>query len=181
MDYHKILEVGRNASVVQIKAAYRRLALIYHPDVNGGCPKKSAHFRQIATAYQGLIGNNQRFDSNSASTGPRYVHNPRAQVSREAEVDPAHFNVEMWKAHHYGDALFESQPSSAGWVLRWHNGSFYCEEEEPPSGTFGRVDPVYVTKAPPPAHTSSQLPPRESVSSTSKPSMPAGSESCTIQ
>jgi curved DNA-binding protein CbpA len=33
-DYYAILEVPRNASLAQIKRSYRRLARLYHPDVN---------------------------------------------------------------------------------------------------------------------------------------------------
>ena len=35
-DYYKILEVDKNATAEQIKKAYRRLAMTYHPDRNPG-------------------------------------------------------------------------------------------------------------------------------------------------
>ncbi len=49
-DYYKILGVGRNASIDEIKKAYRKLAQVHHPD-KGGDPKK---FKEINEAYQVL-------------------------------------------------------------------------------------------------------------------------------
>lgn len=53
-DYYLILKVSRNSGHKEIKAAYRRLALIFHPDINKG---KDAHLRfvEINEAYQILI------------------------------------------------------------------------------------------------------------------------------
>ena len=51
-DYYALLEVSRNASLVQIKRSYRRLVRLYHPDVN-----KQAHekrIRQLNEAYEVL-------------------------------------------------------------------------------------------------------------------------------
>lgn len=52
-DYYKILEVNRDASLETIKKAYRRLALQYHPDKNGG-PDAEEKFKKISEAYQVL-------------------------------------------------------------------------------------------------------------------------------
>lgn len=49
-DYYEILGVPRNASQEEIKAAFRRLAMKYHPD-RGGDPEK---FKKINEAYQTL-------------------------------------------------------------------------------------------------------------------------------
>lgn len=45
---YDVLELKNNASIDQIKAAYRKLAMIYHPDKGGDVEK----FRQISEAYQ---------------------------------------------------------------------------------------------------------------------------------
>ena len=50
-DAHKILSVGRNATMQDIKVAYRRLALQLHPDTNGGDAAKSERFKQVNDAY----------------------------------------------------------------------------------------------------------------------------------
>jgi DnaJ-class molecular chaperone len=49
---HEILGVPRNASKDQIKAAYRRLAKLYHPDFNSGDTIAEARFKEVTNAYQ---------------------------------------------------------------------------------------------------------------------------------
>jgi molecular chaperone DnaJ len=50
-DYYQILEVDRNASEDEIKRAYRRLALKYHPDRNPGDKNAEEKFKEINEAY----------------------------------------------------------------------------------------------------------------------------------
>jgi len=60
-DYYKILGVAENASQEEIKAAYRKLALKYHPDRVSEPEKKRAEekFKEIAAAYY-VLGDSQR-------------------------------------------------------------------------------------------------------------------------
>ncbi len=53
-DYYEVLGVGRNASQDEIKAAFRRLARQYHPDVNKDDPQAEERFKLINEAYQVL-------------------------------------------------------------------------------------------------------------------------------
>ncbi len=50
-DYYKILGVPRNATQEEIKKAYRRLALKYHPDRNRGNKEAEERFKEINEAY----------------------------------------------------------------------------------------------------------------------------------
>ena len=50
-DYYSILGVGRNASDEEIKKAFRRLALKYHPDRCPGDPGSEERFKEINEAY----------------------------------------------------------------------------------------------------------------------------------
>lgn len=52
-DYYQILEVSRNATKEEIRAAYRRLARRYHPDVSKE-PDAEARFKEINEAYRVL-------------------------------------------------------------------------------------------------------------------------------
>lgn len=53
-DYYKILGVDRKASDDEIKRAYRKLALRYHPDRNAGDKQAEEKFKEINEAYQVL-------------------------------------------------------------------------------------------------------------------------------
>lgn len=53
-DYYKILGVDKNASQDDIKKAYRKLAVKYHPDKNPNDKKAEEKFKDIAEAYEVL-------------------------------------------------------------------------------------------------------------------------------
>lgn len=50
-DYYKLLGVAKSASPAEIKKAYRKLALKYHPDKNQGDKAAEAKFKEISEAY----------------------------------------------------------------------------------------------------------------------------------
>lgn len=64
-DYYSILEVDRNASHEDIKKAYRKMALKYHPDRNPGNKEAEEYFKKAAEAYE-VLGDQekrQRYDT----------------------------------------------------------------------------------------------------------------------
>ncbi|HIM57429.1 MAG TPA: molecular chaperone DnaJ, partial [Candidatus Latescibacteria bacterium] len=53
-DYYEVLGVGRDASEGEIKAAYRKQALKYHPDRNPDNSEAEARFKECSEAYEVL-------------------------------------------------------------------------------------------------------------------------------
>ncbi|MEJ7616729.1 MAG: molecular chaperone DnaJ [Pyrinomonadaceae bacterium] len=59
-DYYEILGVGRNSTEQEIKSAYRRLAVKFHPDKNPGDAEAEERFKEAAEAYSVLSDADQR-------------------------------------------------------------------------------------------------------------------------
>ena len=60
MDYYKTLGVSKSASAAELKKAYRKLALKYHPDKNEGDKAAEAKFKEINEAYAVLSNADKR-------------------------------------------------------------------------------------------------------------------------
>lgn len=63
-DYYEILGVGKSAAQEEIKKAYRKLAIQYHPDKNPDNPEAEEKFKEAAEAYEVLSNpeKRQRYD-----------------------------------------------------------------------------------------------------------------------
>ena len=93
-DYYKVLGVERNATEQEIKKAYRKLALKYHPDRNQGNKQAEEQFKEINEAYQVLSDPSKR--ARYDQLGESYS---RYQQSGGA---PGGFNWNEWVAQAQG-------------------------------------------------------------------------------
>lgn len=69
-DYYRILEIDPAAGEDEIKKAYRRLALKYHPDRNPGNRRSEERFKEISEAYSILIDKSRRNDYDASRERP---------------------------------------------------------------------------------------------------------------
>ncbi len=67
-DYYEVLNVNSSASDSEIKKAYRRLAMKFHPDRNASDPKAEENFKEVSEAYEILS------DAEKRSAYDRYGH-----------------------------------------------------------------------------------------------------------
>jgi molecular chaperone DnaJ len=84
-DFYEVLGVERTATEAQIKSAYRKLALKYHPDRNPGDHKAEESFKEAAEAYAILA------DGEKRSLYDRFGHAGVAGAGGAAGVDPTIF------------------------------------------------------------------------------------------
>jgi len=112
--YYTILGISQGATRTEIKKAYRRMAMRYHPDKNDNRKDAAQKFIQVTEAYEILIGERkapvrrvvrstyqrrQHFDFRQASYRQRW-ENERARRRREARNEAyrqAQMNFEKFK------------------------------------------------------------------------------------
>ena len=76
-DYYEVLGLEKNASDTEIKKAYRKLAMKFHPDKNPNNTEAEERFKEIAEAYEVLS------DSDKKQRYDRYGHQGQQGVSMD--------------------------------------------------------------------------------------------------
>ncbi|GIW94936.1 MAG: chaperone protein DnaJ [Pirellulaceae bacterium] len=96
-DYYEVLGVSRNATEKEIAAAYRKLAVKYHPDANPDDPNATEKFKEAAEAYEVLR------DPEKRARYDRYGH-----AGVEGNVPQFHTVEEIFEAFSdlFGGGLF---------------------------------------------------------------------------
>lgn len=86
-DYYKVLGVERNAKEADIKSAFRKLALQYHPDRNPGNKQSEEKFKEINEAYEVLSDPEKR---------SRYDQLGDSYTNWQQRGAPGNFNWNDW-------------------------------------------------------------------------------------
>jgi len=89
MDYYSILDISSLASDIDIKKAYHKQALIWHPDKNDNSKESIDHFQKISEAYQILSDNDKRKEYDTYGTFSSNLKSP-AELFAElfSNIDP---------------------------------------------------------------------------------------------
>ena len=93
IDYYAILGVKQTAPTAEIRSAYRKLARLHHPDVNGGSTKAAREFALLSKAYHVLSDPQERafYDDRLLAQKNRsysilHSDNPHARRARNVAV-----------------------------------------------------------------------------------------------
>lgn len=73
-NYYEILGVAENATNEEIKSAYRKLAVKYHPDKNKGDKDAESRFKEISAAYDTLGNDNKRREYDIQRNAAMHTH-----------------------------------------------------------------------------------------------------------
>ncbi len=106
-DYYAILKIKRGASLEEIKQAYRKLAVKYHPDKNPNDTNAEERFKEITEAYDVLSDERRKTEyDQQAKTSSSYGHAKRWGRPRTVR-DVSKRNSSFNKLNHLFESIFE--------------------------------------------------------------------------
>jgi DnaJ-class molecular chaperone len=85
--YYDILEVSKDAQPLEIKKAYRRLALAHHPDRNNGSKESTEKFKEIGEAYEVLSNPKLKSEYDDSLRSERTTSRPLGRRRQQQHGD----------------------------------------------------------------------------------------------
>ncbi|VVB12852.1 unnamed protein product [Arabis nemorensis] len=127
IDYYKVLQVDRSANDDELKKAYRKLAMKWHPDKNPNSKKEAeAKFKQISEAYDVLSDPQKReiyeqygeeglkSQAPPPDAGASFGFNPRSADDIFSEFFGIPRNCGIPSGYRYGDDIFAAYRAATG-------------------------------------------------------------------
>jgi hypothetical protein len=133
-DHFKVLGVDENASVQDIKVAFRKNALKYHPDVSKGIKGSEESFRSLLIAYETLVDPRARRDyMNAKGKGGDYDfnHNPHIKADpgfkkwRKQPKNDKRGSAQIWDLDEMRKAFDEE--FTEAWEMAKHGPGFVAD------------------------------------------------------
>lgn len=117
VDHYKTLGVDSTATLAEIKSAYRKLAMLHHPDRNAGSAAAAEKFREVATAFEVLADPAKRaaYDGHAPRAEPRAQQRAGSKRERAEQQRERHRERERKHEHQRTGAAppREDKPSDA--------------------------------------------------------------------
>jgi curved DNA-binding protein CbpA len=136
--FYDVLEISPDASPLDIKKAYRRLALQHHPDRNGGSVESTERFKEIGEAYECLSDAVKKYDYDTSLRHQQQQRMYKAsggfadQGSSSTTSTTQHFHgssrvVPTMRPYHSGRARFSDFDAFAQFDRNFTQDPFFQE------------------------------------------------------
>ena len=109
-DYFKTLGVTKSATQAEIKKAYRKLAIKYHPDKTQGDKAKEEKFKEISEAYEVLGDPEKRKKYDQLGSNWRQYQNFGGAAGGQGGFDWSQFSGGGQQGGNFGGFSFDGDP-----------------------------------------------------------------------
>jgi len=113
-NHYETLNLSKNATAEEIKSAYRKLAMKYHPDRNPGNKDAEEKFKEISAAYEVLSDENKRreYDMFGATRNSSSYSNSSNQWGNQQTYNQEEDPLWQWFNSNFNNRTYNSNDSS---------------------------------------------------------------------